>query len=67
MVEDGRNIQGIAGSPIYLAPEMCSHRPYSYEVDMWSMGITMYQLVNEQRSPYQQDILDYMATHPNFT
>jgi serine/threonine protein kinase len=45
-VAEGQCIQGLAGSPIYLAPEMCSHSLYSYEVDMWSLGITLYQLVN---------------------
>lgn len=32
------------GTPIYMAPEIIFGREYSYEVDIWSVGITMYYL-----------------------
>lgn len=32
------------GSPSYSAPEMLLGRPYTYKIDMWSLGIILYAL-----------------------
>jgi len=35
------------GTPMYLAPELWNDLPYSYKVDVWSVGVTIYQLVEK--------------------
>jgi serine/threonine protein kinase len=35
----------ICGSPYYMAPEMHYGENYSFEVDFWSMGITLYRMI----------------------
>lgn len=34
------------GTPIYFAPEMIQHLPYSFEVDLWALGCVFYSLAN---------------------
>ena len=34
----------ICGTPNYIAPEIHLNKGYSYEVDIWSMGIVAYLL-----------------------
>ncbi len=36
----------MVGSPFFVAPEMVQRHPYSFEVDIWSLGITLLQLCN---------------------
>lgn len=36
-----------SGTPVYMAPEIYS-RNYSYEADVWSLGIMLYQLVTHR-------------------
>ena len=31
----------ICGTPNYLSPEMLEKRSYSYEVDVWSLGVAL--------------------------
>jgi serine/threonine protein kinase len=41
---------GYAGSPLYMAPEvMILGRQYSYEADVFSFGIILYELVTGQQ------------------
>ena len=35
----------IIGTPHYLAPEVMQGKGYSYESDLWSLGIVFYELV----------------------
>jgi serine/threonine protein kinase len=39
-----------SGTPVYMAPEIYQ-RNYSYEADVWSVGIMLYQLVT-RRFPF---------------
>eukprot|EP00928_Gymnodinium_smaydae_P036051 TRINITY_DN25253_c0_g1_i1.p1 TRINITY_DN25253_c0_g1~~TRINITY_DN25253_c0_g1_i1.p1 ORF type:complete len:1104 (-),score=207.29 TRINITY_DN25253_c0_g1_i1:91-3402(-) len=42
----------IVGTPSYLAPEICEDAPYGSKVDIWSMGIVLYELL-ALTSPFQ--------------
>jgi len=41
----------VVGTPSYMAPEVLMGRRYSYEVDVWSLGMVMFELMTLQR-PY---------------
>lgn len=39
----------IVGTPYYMAPEIIQKKEYNYGVDVWSMGVVMYELVAKMR------------------
>lgn len=51
--EDGK-ARGACGTPGYMAPEVMLRLPYSYEVDMFSLGCTLYHLLVGY-SPFEAD------------
>ena len=42
----------IAGTGHYMAPEVCSSRPYGATADIYSLGIVLYVLANGKRLPF---------------
>ena len=44
--------EGIIGSVFYLAPEVCAGNPASYQSDIYSLGVTFFQLITG-RLPYE--------------
>lgn len=44
----------MAGTPIYMAPEMADGQEYSKEVDVWGMGCTLYEAMS-LKSPWCLD------------
>jgi NIMA (never in mitosis gene a)-related kinase len=39
------------GTPLYMPPEIINHQKYDYKVDVWSLGVTFFELINFYR-PY---------------
>lgn len=50
----GENANEIAGTPFYMAPEIIKG-DYSYEVDIWSLGVLLYILVSGYLPFYDED------------
>lgn len=42
LVVDCQLLTDFCGSPIYVAPEVLEHHPYSFEIDIWGFGIIAY-------------------------
>ena len=40
------------GTPNYMAPEVFAGKPYDHRADLYSLGITLYRLLNENRHPF---------------
>ena len=38
----GRTPLFVGGTPLYLSPEVCMSKPYSYKSDVWSVGCILY-------------------------
>lgn len=41
----------VIGTPSYLPPEICNDEPYGSKVDIWSMGVVLYEL-NALKLPF---------------
>ena len=40
------------GTDNYAAPEVCQGRDYSYNVDIYALGLVLYQLLNKNKRPF---------------
>ena len=40
------------GTPPYMAPEVCFFKPYSATADIYSLGVVLYWMLNERRTPF---------------
>ena len=36
----------VLGTPLYMAPELVKQHKYSEKVDVWSLGVIVYQLLS---------------------
>ncbi|KAJ6858133.1 hypothetical protein NC652_040629, partial [Populus alba x Populus x berolinensis] len=40
------HVETVCGSPFYMAPEVLQFQRYDYKVDMWSVGVILFELLN---------------------
>jgi len=57
------HVTTICGSPIYMAPELILSKPYDYAVDIWSLGVVLYELIHNQYPFPTNSISDLKAFH----
>jgi WD40 repeat protein/serine/threonine protein kinase len=49
----GSRIQGVQGTPAYMAPEQWEEKESTGAVDVWALGVILYELVSGRR-PYEE-------------
>lgn len=54
MSHDASVVTSIKGTPLYMAPELVQEKPYNYTVDLWSLGVILYELA-VGRPPFYTD------------
>ena len=59
---ESKNILENCGTLIYMAPEQISKNIYSKAVDIWSVGIILYMLLNKGKHPFY-----FLGQHKNKT
>ncbi|KAL1695547.1 kinase-like domain-containing protein [Schizophyllum commune] len=58
----------VCGTPFYMSPEMHAGRQYSYDVDLWALGVMMYRMLT-RRMPLggdatRSEIADHVQNDP---
>ena len=56
MSSNGMVLTSIKGTPLYMAPELVQEKPYNRTVDLWSLGIILYELFVGQPPFYTNNI-----------
>ena len=51
-METGRNAESLKGTYTFMAPEVYKGIPYDSRVDIYSLGIVLYSLLNDNRTPF---------------
>ncbi|CAD8060806.1 unnamed protein product [Paramecium sonneborni] len=49
-------LHSIKGTPLYMAPELVQEQPYDHTVDLWSLGVILYELFVGQPPFYTNQI-----------
>ena len=49
-------LTSIKGTPLYMAPEVVQEQPYNHTVDLWSLGVILYELFVGQPPFYTNSI-----------
>jgi len=58
-LSDGKASTGI-GTPFFMAPEIFRMSKYDLRADVYSLGITLYYLLNQNKMPFEQDSEDFV-------
>jgi serine/threonine-protein kinase ULK/ATG1 len=43
--DESNMLDTLCGSPIYMAPEILKHRKYDAKVDLWSLGVVLFEML----------------------
>lgn len=60
----GKGMTLVLGSPLYMAPELVNRQPYTEKVDVWSLGVIVYQLLSG-RTPFEADSIKRIDSNIN--
>ncbi|CAF0941097.1 unnamed protein product [Brachionus calyciflorus] len=47
------------GTPYYMSPEICEHKPYNNKSDVWSLGCILYEMTN-MKHPFEANSLQML-------
>lgn len=67
LAETPRSGQDLAGTPVYLAPEVLGGQPRSQASDIYSLGVLLFHLVTGDYPVYASTQIGFLEAHENGT
>jgi serine/threonine protein kinase len=71
LASDNVVLTSIKGTPLYMAPELVQEQPYTHRVDLWSLGVILYELLYGKPPFYTNNIFALInlivQTEPDFS
>jgi len=58
--DNDQSLNGVAGTAVYLAPEVVTNCRYGRPVDMWAIGVTLYEMITGHTPFDGQSVTDVM-------
>ena len=57
-------LTSIKGTPLYMAPELVQEKPYKETVDLWSLGVILFELYKGEPPFYTNNIYSLIQVRP---
>ncbi|KAF6255016.1 kinase-like domain-containing protein [Scenedesmus sp. NREL 46B-D3] len=57
-------VQGLSGTPVYMAPEVITDHCHSLSMDVWASGVMLYQMLTAQFPFWDTDMAGLGRIHP---
>ncbi|EKX40679.1 hypothetical protein GUITHDRAFT_58349, partial [Guillardia theta CCMP2712] len=57
MTQQTLTLTSVKGTPLYMAPELVQEQPYNHTVDLWSLGVILYELFRGEPPFYTNNII----------
>ena len=57
VLESTQFCSSTVGTPAYMSPELVTNQPYTTKVDMWALGVIVYELVSCGKLPFRSPSL----------
>ncbi|WIA43848.1 hypothetical protein OEZ86_010263 [Tetradesmus obliquus] len=57
-------VQGLSGTPVYMAPEVITDHCHSISMDVWAAGVMLYQMLTGQFPFWDTDMAGLGRIHP---
>ena len=59
-LKDDRKTTTMIGTPFYMAPEIILQKSYSYNSDLWSLGVVLFEMLTG-KLPFAHSLTDPQA------
>ncbi|KAL0212855.1 hypothetical protein RCL1_006481 [Eukaryota sp. TZLM3-RCL] len=71
LLKDSIVARSIKGTPLYMAPELVQEQPYDHTIDLWSLGVILYELYHGKPPFYTNNLVSLVSQivrdRPRFT
>ena len=57
LTQQSLTLTSVKGTPLYMAPELVQEQPYDHTVDLWSLGVILYELFRGEPPFYTNNII----------
>jgi serine/threonine protein kinase len=57
--------KSFVGTPMYMSPEVFKNSFYDYKIDIWALGVILYQMTHKNKLPFQSKSMEQLCAKIN--